>query len=180
MSYATTSIERSATTSASPPAANTPGGGHYTLKDSDLSSELRAIHNVKAGVVDLNDTVYVVPSEEWLVEKFLPYFARFRSELHLSHRGDGLDCDNFATIFRNQLVFSNIAAGREFDGDVPCGILEVQQKEGFGTVRSLGDGFHSLVVIRTDKGWMVIEPQDNTFAPLAEYPNRDRIAYIYF
>jgi hypothetical protein len=128
----------------------------------------------------LNDTVYVVPSEEWLVEKFLPYFARFRSELHLSHRGDGLDCDNFATIFRNQLVFSNIAAGREFEGDVPCGILEVQQKEGFGTVRSLGDGFHSLVVIRTDKGWMVIEPQDNTFAPLAEYPNRDRIAYIYF
>jgi hypothetical protein len=61
-----------------------------------------------------------------------------------------------------------------------AGILEVQQKEGFGTVRSLGDGFHSLVVIRTDKGWMVIEPQDNTFAPLAEYPNRDRIAYIYF
>jgi hypothetical protein len=100
--------------------------------------------------------------------------------LNLQHRGEGLDCDNFSGFFRQQLVLSNISGGREIAGDVPCGILEVQQKEPFGTVKALGDGFHSLILIRTEAGWMVVEPQDNTIVPLFKYPNRGRIAFIYF
>lgn len=174
MLYATTGATAEATSRS--PAA----GGPYTLRDTTLSSELMGIHNVRAGAVVLNDTVYVVPSERWLVETFLPYFAQFRKELRLNHRGEGLDCDNFADIFRNQLVFSNIAAGRELQGDVPCGILIAQQREAFGSVPSLGDGFHSLVVIRTENGWLVVEPQDNTMVPLTKYPNKERITSINF
>jgi hypothetical protein len=161
-------------------APKAPGGETYTLTSGELLSELMGIHNVQAGAIDLNDNVYVVPSQEWLVEKFLPHFAEYRSELNLRHRGEGLDCDNFSGFFRQQLVLSNISGGREIAGDVPCGILEVQQKEAFGTVSALGEGFHSLILIRTEAGWMVVEPQDNSIVPLFKYPNRGRIAFIYF
>lgn len=187
MAYASASVvpatEDQPATLDTPPAGpekTARGGRTYTLQSSEMLSELMGIHGVKAGVVDLNDNIYVVPSQEWLVRQFLPHFARFRSELNLRHRGEGLDCDNFSAFFRQQLVLSNIASGGELDGDVPCGILEVQQKEAFGTVHSLGDGFHSLVLIRTEEGWMVVEPQDNSILPLFEYPNRDRIAFVYF
>ncbi len=128
----------------------------------------------------LMSTAYQPVEEAWLKNDFLPKFQLIVKRLRMKSNTEGFDCDNFATLFKAQLQMENRLAGNSALGEVACGILVVQQKKSFGRVMANNRQLHSLIVIRTENGWQVIEPQTMRVANLDKYPNRNTIDSIYF
>lgn len=129
----------------------------------------------------LVNSSYQPIEEAWLRSNFLPKFKLMVQRLRMKSSAEGFDCDNFAELFRSELAVENHLAGRSSLGEVACGVLVVEQRKAFGRVLSMGrGGLHSLVLVRTDMGWMVIEPQTLRLASLDEYPNTGNIQQVYF
>ena len=77
-------------------------------------------------------------------------------------------------------TFGEIAAGHDHDlsHGFAWATMVVKQVNRWGRV---GAGVtHELVLIHTDKGFMVVEPQNGTHARLADYPNREHIRSVFF
>ncbi|MEM9158394.1 MAG: hypothetical protein AAGB46_05035 [Verrucomicrobiota bacterium] len=151
----------------------------FFLLAQQIEAELAAQGSLNPAQLEFSDRLYVLPSHDWLVSTFLPYIDRYFEKHQIRNIGEGLDCDNIAQLFRHQLVLSNAQGGGARAGDIPCGILKTQQRRPFGGVP--GDGsYHSLILLRTDKGWHAIEPQTQTISPLATYPNTPHIDWALF
>jgi hypothetical protein len=146
-----------------------------------LEQELR---DVRPGVpvrMRFDDRAYVVIEHRWLTGTFLPYFRSFLLHLHAgTSGGEGYDCDNFAMLFRAKLMLSNMLAGGARRAEVPCGRLTVAQRAAFGGVPGAAGALHALVVVRTDSGWFVVEPQTCTIVELRNYPNLGNITEVSF
>lgn len=127
----------------------------------------------------LMSTAYQPVEEAWLKNDFLPKFQLIVKRLRMKSNTEGFDCDNFASLFKAQLQMENHLAGNSALGEVACGILVVQQKKSFGRVMA-NRQLHSLIVIRTENGWQVIEPQTMRVASLEKYPNRNTVESVYF
>lgn len=136
-------------------------------------------HEIQPSQIELSDEAYVIPSHRWLVEDFLPYIEAYFEANGIRVIGEGLDCDNVAHHFRQQLALSNARGGRAGQGDIPCGVLKAEQRRAFGGVPGNGAA-HSLILIRTDRGWHVIEPQTRVLLPLSLYPNLTYIHWALF
>jgi len=129
----------------------------------------------------LANSSYQPIEEGWLRSNFMPKFKMLIKRLRMKSSSEGFDCDNFAELFRSELAVENHLAGRSSLGEVACGVLVVEQRRAFGRVLSMrSGGLHSLVIVRTDCGWMVIEPQTLRLASLDEYPNASTIQQVYF
>lgn len=128
----------------------------------------------------VNDNYYIIPDHAWLSDTFLPYYVHLKAALGLHHATESFDCDNFAALLKQQLVFANRRSEFVTEGDVPCASMKVQQVEAFGSVPALGEDYHTLNLVRTSEGWYAIEPQDGLMVRLTAYPNRNAIVDLYF
>lgn len=142
-----------------------------------LQDELHEGFGLRPSQIEFSDQKYVIPSHEWLVSEFIPYSQKYFAINDFDVTGEGMDCDNVARLFRNQLVISNVAGGRAGDGDIACGVIKVKQNKPFGGVHTTNSA-HSLLIIRTELGWQAIEPQTGTVATLQTYPNTDYIEWL--
>jgi len=129
--------------------------------------------------IEFSDQFFVLPNHEWLAKAFIPFSLEFFEENGITAGGEGMDCDNAAQLFKQLLSLSNVRGGRSQDGDVPCAVIKTTQREPFGGAP--GDqSSHALILIRTDRGWHVIEPQTGAMETLEAYPNKEAIEWALF
>ncbi|MCH6257546.1 hypothetical protein MLD52_13375 [Puniceicoccaceae bacterium K14] len=148
-----------------------------TVKAHQLYSELVFDYAFSPSQIELSDSRYNLPDHRWLHNEFLPYISGYFDELGISLIGEGMDCDNIAHLFRQQLALSNFQGGRANLGDIACGIVKTQQKYDFGGVE--GDqNYHCLILLRTNLGWFAIEPQTGESVEIELYPNTASINWV--
>ena len=152
-----------------------------TLSSQCLADELHALQPELKQNLRFDDNRYVVVEHDWLMKIFVPYFGTFLNHLHAGPAGgEGYDCNDFALLFRAKLSLSNLLAGGARQGEVPCGRLVVWQQVGFGGVTGRPHAVHALVLIRTDLGWYVVEPQTGASTSFQKYPNLSGVIDVIF
>lgn len=144
-----------------------------------IEAELVNRFQVQPSQIEFSDRFYVLPQHDWLAKKFIPFSLEFFQENGVVASGEGMDCDNAAHLFKQLLSLSNTRGGRSHEGDVPCAVIKTTQLHPFGGAP--GDrSAHALILLRTSKGWHVIEPQTGAITRLATYPNREAIEWAFF
>ena len=150
------------------------------LPTRSVASELKEQASLGWKQLFLSGPTYQPVEEAWLVGSFLPKFKKMVGQLKINRNDESFDCDNFAELFHSELAVENHLAGLSGRGEVACGVILVQQQNPFGRVMSRPKGAHSLIMVRTENGWRVIEPQTLQVATLEKYPNRKNIENVYF
>ena len=128
----------------------------------------------------LMGTAYQPVEEAWLTDSFLPKFRLIVQRLRMRGDSPSFNCKDFSALFKSELALENHLAGNSVLGEVACAVLVVDQKHAFGRVLKNDEMLHSLVLVRTENGWRVIEPQTMRIASLEKYPNKDSIESAYF
>jgi uncharacterized protein YbdZ (MbtH family) len=106
------------------------------------------------------------------------WYADMLSDFNVKYVAETWDCDKYAQFMVVQMTLAMIKYWRA-DVRVPVGWMSVSQEVAWGGVQQ-GGGKHAVVLVRTDKGLEVIEPQTGDRVPLAKYPNRHRILQVFF
>lgn len=148
-------------------AAARPGG---TISRNGVLAELRGM-GVRSKF-NIADNTYVIPDHDWVKKQFDPYFRWYIYYLSAEYHAEGMDCDNYSDMYQQALILANLKAGGTRSGDVPCAVLVVNQRD-----KGI---LHALNLVRTNKGWYIVEPQDGLFIPLSSYRYKNDIAYVDF
>jgi len=141
-----------------------------TITRGRVLTELRSL-GIRARF-NVADNQYVIPDDAWLKQQYDPYFRWFLHYLSADYQAEGMDCDNFSNMYQQNLVLANLKSGGSRAGEVPCAVMIVNQRD-----KGI---LHALNLVRTDRGWFVVEPQDGRFTPLTSYRYRHDIATIDF
>jgi hypothetical protein len=119
--------------------------------------------------IDTTDATFAPLSHEWFTEA-LDWSWHFAKATGLAYTPESFDCDKFSLALA---LAANIAAGRAGVKAQPLlARIHVNNLVPWAGVR---DGAHALNAAMTDRGLFVVEPQNRTTAPLADYPNRAQI-----
>ena len=103
--------------------------------------------------------------------KFNNWFQQMLHEnnmLALGGAGETADCDNYAMLYKSLMSVAAYKAGESVEPAVL--LVLVEQRESFGGVPA--GGAHLCVLVMTDQGWFVVEPQTGQFDKLENYPNQ--------
>jgi hypothetical protein len=139
-----------------------------TLTRDQVIAELRL-----AGVrtrFNVTDNTYVVPSHKWVSEDYGAYFDWYLSYLDTDYHAEGMDCDNYSNFYKQNMVIANLRSRGSHRGDVPCAVIIVNQRDK-GII-------HALNLVRTDRGWFAVEPQEGRITALARYKYRNDVKYV--
>ncbi len=119
---------------------------------------------------------FVRPDLAWL-RAYVKWFAQLEKPLHLKYQDEAFDCDKYARCF---VAFADLLALQqgELRASVCVGWVTVANDVAFGGVGP-GSG-HALVLVGTDQGLMIVEPQGGAMIPLAQYPNRNGLQQVNF
>ncbi len=167
-------VARSALVVLPPPPAWTPGSAAGIWTIDDIKAEL-ARHTDRPPRVNFVRTSMLRPDHAWLLQ-FKGWFRAIQKPLQMHFEHQLFDCDNYADAF---VAFADLLALKagEARGSACIGWASVYYRRPFAGVRS---GAHAVVIVGTSQGLHVIEPQDGTMVPLAEFPNRHTIEEINF
>ena len=144
-----------------------------------IETELADVGQILPSQIEFSDQFYILPQHEWLANEFIPFSLEFFEANDVIASGEGMDCDNAAHLFKQLLSLSNTRGGRSHKGDVPCAVIKTTQLHPFGGAP--GDrSTHALILLRTNEGWYVIEPQTGAISRLDSYPNREMIEWAFF
>jgi hypothetical protein len=118
---------------------------------------------------------FVRMDREWLLD-YVRWFRKLGSSLNIRYEDQLFDCDKYSRCF---VAFADLLArkGGETRGSICVGWALVFNDQDFAGITA--GGAHSVVIIGTVNGILVIEPQNGTIVPLAEYPNRNSILAVY-
>lgn len=145
----------------------------------DLQNSLRQSHPSLSEAMELRETSYAPIPATWLRYEFFPAFEQLVFDLRLRFMEEGFDCDNFALLFLAQLRLQRFL-DHSLDSPVAGGLMTVNQDRGFGSISRQRGVVHAVVLLLTDEGWWVIEPQGPMAVPLSDYPNRNSTRRAYF
>lgn len=110
------------------------------------------------------DNTYGVIEHRWLVEDFLPFWRGWLSKLGARWVAENWDCDKYARAFQSQM-------------HIACFSVRASQTAAIAMVA--GDHpLHAWNLLRTEKGWHEIEPQNCTTQPLRQ--DRATLRYAIF
>lgn len=118
------------------------------LSNDDIRDELKGIR-----LLILPDARYAVVDSSWLRDSFLPWFKDWCLQSGLSYESEARDCDKFARAFVAQAQFSAWRRKNRVTGAL--GWMGVDDRGG-----------HALNLVRTQHGWVEIEPQTGHTTPL--------------
>jgi hypothetical protein len=168
------SVARSALLVLPPPPAWSAGTAAGTWTIDDIKAEL-ARHTDRPPRVNFVRTSMLRPDHAWLVA-FKGWFRTIQKPLKMHFEHQLFDCDNYANAF---VAFADLLALKagEARGSACIGWATVYYRRPFAGVRA---GAHAVVVVGTSQGLHILEPQDGTMVPLAEFPNRHTIEEINF
>ncbi|HUX79205.1 MAG TPA: hypothetical protein VMW10_05615 [Alphaproteobacteria bacterium] len=133
----------------------------------------------KASATFFRDGKYVTPTHEHL-EMFINWWRGFILTENVAYIKDAFDCDNFANLFKTLYTLSSLRAEEKVEAQVLVGTIIVKQEKEFAFVYGGSFVWHMLNIVRTEKGWFVVEPQNGFFISLEYYPNSKTIVSAYF
>ena len=153
--------------------------------DATHTATVWTIEDVKAELAKVTDTPPRVnfirtkllrPDHAQLVE-FKGWFRKLEKPLKIRFVEQLWDCDNYASCF---VAFADLLAlqAGETRGSIAIGWATVFYRFGFAGIRA--GGAHAVVIVGTNKGLFIIEPQDGTMVALRDFPNRHTIEEVYF
>ena len=112
------------------------------------------------------DFHYIGVKHEFFVE-YTKWFTRVKDRIVGAYRPTSFDCDNFALLYKS-LMSTSIYKNNK-NREILVGIISVKQKK---AILGIDEGvLHALNIVKTDKGWFVVEPQTGEFISLKDYPN---------
>jgi hypothetical protein len=163
-------------------------GDVLTLSRTEIVAELRELTGVKlnergADLLPADEPRISCRYEQYSAVKaawFKRYVRWFEKELRalgLTYQREMWDCDDFSMALN---AFADLALLRNKSHPPPhlIGRLVVYQDRRWSGVAA--GGLHELVIVRTERGWQVVEPQTGEIESLEEYPNRDAVKEVLF
>ena len=125
-----------------------------------------------------SDATYVLPSLDYIIKEFLPWFKGYIARRGMVFSEDKFDCDDFAHEFAARLR----EAGLKLEGKsgVAVATLQVRNK---ATSLGIGKGEHMLNLVgvktRNGYGWLVVEPQNQKYVFIQNYTNADNLRVVF-
>jgi hypothetical protein len=117
------------------------------------------------------DAYYIGIKEESLKE----YIKIFVEATELTQfRIDGFDCDNYAMLFKTLSNVYNDKVKQSFEIAIGVALVDMK-KDALGIKASFK---HAVNIVWTDKGWLIVEPQNGQYCKLEDYPNE--ITWVLF
>ncbi|MBI4625295.1 MAG: hypothetical protein HY736_19000 [Verrucomicrobia bacterium] len=117
-------------------------------------------------------TEFLVADHGWF-QRFLDWQHYFLWEFDHRYQREGFDCDDFSVSMMAFVDLAMLRAGMHSQAAV-VGRLVVRQKNRWANAQA-GGGTHEVILIATDHGLTVVEPQNRWTIPLEDYPNRAHI-----
>jgi len=144
--------------------------GQEEIKVKDLVAE---IHRRAPGVqVRWEDNVYKRISYVWL-EEYLHWTWKTALEHNVTYASESYDCEEFSLAF---YLLASRAASLAGQKPAPLiGRMVATQDYPFAGIPAVPGKKHELIIVATDRGVFVVEPQTQSphrLVPLAQYPNR--------
>ncbi|MBI3884645.1 MAG: hypothetical protein HY302_02785 [Opitutae bacterium] len=117
---------------------------------------------------------FVVLDHGWL-RRFLEWQRHFRWKFDHEFQAELLDCDDYSL---GMVAFVDLAMLRAGAQSSPAlvGRLVVHQAEAWANVGA--GALHEVVLVATDRGLFVVEPQDGRMVELENYPNRAHLRWL--
>lgn len=167
-------LAKQASVTLPPPPAWVPANDAATWTVDDLQRELARVTDTPPKLNTLR-TRLLRPPHRWAVD-FKKWFSNVQKELKIEFRNQLWDCDDYANCF---VAFADLLAMKAADtrGDLCIGWATVYYRRAFAGIRA--GGAHAVVIIGTDEGLFVLEPQDGTIVPLGRFPNRHTIEELH-
>lgn len=125
---------------------------------------------------NFSDQWYIKLDYDYLVKDFLPWFRGYMFEIDWKYRPEAEDCDNAADLLMGQMKAAHARNPNYPEGDVCAAVIATEQKYTWADVPN--GGYHALNMIYTNKGFVVVEPQNQKHTLLKDYPNREHIYEI--
>ena len=149
------------------------------MKAEDLLLSAQKLLPKGAFLGPLLDDHYAVISYDWLAQKFMPAYRESVEVVKdiASREAEGSDCDNYGMFLRQMMGLAGIVGQ---SAEPAAAQVIVFQAKAFSGVSSTRER-HAVGLFLTERGWMVLEPQNATeLVPFERYANRRNIRYITF
>lgn len=120
------------------------------------------------------------PVDYYWFRKFNNWFRELLFEngiMSLGGANESHDCDNFAMLYKSMMSVAGFKSNSKIEP--ASGLITVQQVNEFGGIPGTG-GLHMLILVMTNQGWYVVEPQTGDFILLEDYPNQQHIKMFIF
>lgn len=121
-------------------------------------------------------SAFVRPDKAWL-KAYVAWFRKLDKPLNLHFEDELFDCDKFSRCF---VAFAELIAPASGDGNASMAIgwATVYNEVSYGGIPA--GTAHAIVIVWTNEGPYVVEPQSGDMVELSGYPNRNSIKDIYF
>lgn len=117
---------------------------------------------------------FVVLDHGWL-RRFLEWQRHFRWKFDHEFQAELLDCDDFSLGMVAFVDLAMLRAGAQ-SSTALVGRLVVHQAVTWANVRA--GALHEVVLVATDRGLFVVEPQNGQMVELENYPNRAHLRWM--
>ena len=110
---------------------------------------------------ELRDNHYILPNGEWLQQSLIPFYVAYAQQNLAPALGNDSMSSGLCKVFQSIMYQANIRGGGSRKGDVPVGVAMTRTK---------GDSdIRHHVIIRTQEGWSIIDPNDGQLASLDSF-----------
>jgi hypothetical protein len=113
-------------------------------------------------------TEFLVADHGWL-QCFLDWQHAFQQQQNLRYRRESFDCDDYGMSMMALVDLALLRAGT-LSRTALVGRLAVEQRERWAGTRA--GGMHEVILVATERGLLVVEPQNGRTIELKDYPNR--------
>ena len=134
------------------------------LSRNEVRTELQNYRIVQA---ELRDNRYIVPNETWLKDQLIPFYIAYAEQNLSPALNNEKMSDGLCKVFQSIMNQANIRGGGTRKGDVPVGVMMTRAK-GQKELRY-------RVIIRTESGWSVIDPNDGAMTSLRNFKTTNDI-----
>lgn len=153
-----------------------PDGSLATVDMARVEKELRSASPGLKLFALPDDESYLLVPHGWMTD-LLWWYRSFLFELGLTYEREIWDCDDFSRTAAGMASLSVYISG--YGGfECPIGWINVLNKNPWAGVK--GVGVHELLLVVTDEGIFVTEPQNGAMVHLSDYPNREYIREVVF
>jgi hypothetical protein len=147
--------------------------GGEAFKSFTLDDVRQALDDARANQPEIRNRakVFYVSDVKWLQSFVVWYGARLK-DWNIHYQKEAFDCDDYATLMVLLANLMFVEKG-DFSSVICIGRMTVKMAVAWGGIPA-GD-IHEMILVATNRGLMVIEPQNGKSCLLKDYPNREHI-----
>lgn len=117
---------------------------------------------------------FIIPRHDWL-EELLDTYDAFLDKLNVYAKAETWDCENYSSLL-SSLATVRIWKAGYYDTRGAIGWMRVDAQNEWAGLPPI---MHALVFVVTEKGLLIIEPQNGQYVQLEDYPNKEFIQEVF-